>query len=438
MTALQRLLLSGMILSFGAVNLQSQNLIPNFNFEEYDSVLVTDPLICDTVPYYLPSLRQWYLCNGGAYWYMHEKYNPCKTYPSNGTPLNSRGYEIPHSGKGYIMIQTWEIGTVDTIAINGEMYQNMLNSPLIVDHKYCFSAFISSIDCSIIQSDAFGAFFSKSAINGSDGWNFIQYTPQVSNPDYRFPSKYGWTLVSGSFIAGGGELYVTIGSFENDTTIHISTPDTSNTWFCPWVWDNGTAVFIDDVSLYDCTGFYYDAEAGENRSLCKGEETMLGWDENTARSFKWSVVSGDSASLDNDSIPRPTVSPQKTTVYALYVVDEYAQEHFDTVTVEVIDCENPIFIPNIFSPNNDGQNDMLYVRSSYVQELTAFRIYNRWGEEVFSCRTSTPLSVTSFDCGWDGTYHGEPAQQAVYTYYVEAVLLNGETVVKRGNVTLVR
>jgi len=78
-----------------------------------------------------------------------------------------------------------------------------------------------------------------------------------------------------------------------------------------------------------------------------------------------------------------------------------------------------------------------YVRSSYVKELTAFRIYNRWGEEVHNCSCNDMMNGSSC-CGWDGTYRGEPAPQAVYTYYVEAVLLNGVTVVKRGNVTLVR
>jgi gliding motility-associated-like protein len=422
-------------LAFG----QPTNLIPNGNFEKYDSTYVTDPYLCDSVPIYLPNVIGWHTANMTTLWYMHETNSVCYTPSWTGTPLNSRGFEYPHSGKAYMMAQTWSNGSPDTIASKATIYQIALTDSLINGRRYCFSVFISSTDCGIYSSDAFGAYFSKTAISSGDVLNFIQYTPQVSNPDYRFPSKYGWTLVSGSFIAEGGEKYITIGSFENDTTIHISAPDTSNTWLCYFnVWDNSTAVFIDDVALYDCTGFYYVADAGQNAELCKGEEITLGWDENTNRTFKWSVVSGDSASLINGSIPRPTVSPLETTVYALYVVDEYVQEHYDTVTVEVVDCENPVFVPNIFSPNNDGQNDVLYVRSTYIQELKDFRVYNRWGEQIFQCHAEPGRSTALEDCGWDGTYHGEDVPVGVYVYYVEAVLLNGETVLKRGNITLVR
>ncbi len=428
------------IFNFGAETAQSQNLIPNGNFEEYDSLLIMDTNICSSAPFWAPEVKYWYSANSLGFKYLHSKYNICNSNPAmtNGVPINHDGFEHPHSNESYVLLMTYENSSNDTIASAASIIQIEMPDSLHKYKKYCFSTFISSCDCNTILSDAFGAYFSNTAISSSDVYNFIQYTPQISNPDYRFPSKYGWTLVSGSFIADGGEMYLTIGSFENDFSVHIVEPDTNNTWFCSTIFPYNSAIYIDDVSLYDCTGFYYEAEAGENRELCKGEETTLGWDENTTRTFKWSVVSGDSASLSNDSLPRPTVSPQQTTVYALYVVDEYVQEHFDTVTVEVIDCENPIYLPNIFSPNNDGNNDVYYVRSSYVKELKAMRIYDRWGEEVFSCHTSTPLSVTSEECGWDGTFHGQEAPTGVYAVFVEALLLNGETVTKSGNVTLVR
>jgi gliding motility-associated-like protein len=103
-----------------------------------------------------------------------------------------------------------------------------------------------------------------------------------------------------------------------------------------------------------------------------------------------------------------------------------------------INTLSPLDISNIFSTNGDGNNDVYYVRSSYVQELKAMRIYDRWGEEVFSCHSSPPLSATSTECGWDGIFRGHEAPTGVYAVFVEAVLLNGETVTKRGNVTLVR
>ena len=118
-----------------------------------------------------------------------------------------------------------------------------------------------------------------------------------------------------------------------------------------------------------------------------------------------------------------------------FVDDFYMYELIDSMAVQ------DMYIPNIFSPNNDGQNDVFRIRGAGVAEIKQFRIYNRWGEEVFQCRTSLRQAqgrLALEDCGWDGTYHGKDAPVGVYVYYVEVVLLNGETMVKRGNVTLVR
>jgi gliding motility-associated-like protein len=88
-----------------------------------------------------------------------------------------------------------------------------------------------------------------------------------------------------------------------------------------------------------------------------------------------------------------------------------------------------VFIPNIFSPNNDGNNDILYVRSEGIKELE-FVIYDRWGEKIFETNDATQ--------GWDGTYKGKELSTAVFSYYVKATSYGGESVEKKGNVTLVR
>jgi len=91
-------------------------------------------------------------------------------------------------------------------------------------------------------------------------------------------------------------------------------------------------------------------------------------------------------------------------------------------------CAN-IFIPDAFSPNNDGQNDILYVRSECIKTIV-FEIFDRWGNKVFE--------TNSESIGWDGTYRGKPMNTGTYVYYLNATLFNGSTVEKKGNVTLVR
>jgi len=91
--------------------------------------------------------------------------------------------------------------------------------------------------------------------------------------------------------------------------------------------------------------------------------------------------------------------------------------------------ETDLFVPDAFSPNDDGHNDILFVRGGGINVLL-FVVYDRWGEKVFE--SSDILH------GWDGTYKGAKATSSVYTYYVKATYYSGKYVEKKGNVTLVR
>ncbi|MFN8276213.1 MAG: PKD domain-containing protein [Chitinophagales bacterium] len=86
-------------------------------------------------------------------------------------------------------------------------------------------------------------------------------------------------------------------------------------------------------------------------------------------------------------------------------------------------------VPNAFSPNGDGVNDRVYVEGRGIVKLE-FRIYNRWGQLVYH--------GTDQKEGWDGTYHGEPQEMEVYTYTVDAWLINKQYVPLKGNITLLR
>jgi len=95
------------------------------------------------------------------------------------------------------------------------------------------------------------------------------------------------------------------------------------------------------------------------------------------------------------------------------------------------ECRDKIFIPSAFSPNADGENDVLYVRGiDCLENLSEFVIFNRWGEKVFE--TTNPAN------GWDGFYKGQLSDAAVFTYYLKGTLIDGSGVTKSGNITLVR
>jgi len=100
----------------------------------------------------------------------------------------------------------------------------------------------------------------------------------------------------------------------------------------------------------------------------------------------------------------------------------------DTATflVKFETCGN-VYIPSAFSPNGDGINDIFYIRGNV--NLITFKIYNRWGENVFISR--------DINHGWDGSFKGVPAPIEVYVYFA---IVEEEGAIKKykGNITLIR
>lgn len=149
--------------------------------------------------------------------------------------------------------------------------------------------------------------------------------------------------------------------------------------------------------------------------------------------YDWTeIVPPGTGSLDDPIIYNPLATPGYTTTYLVHILDSCGCESWDTVRVVVEDyiCADPfIYIPNAFSPNGDGINDILYVRSEVADQLY-LAIYDRWGQLVFV--------TEDFNTGWDGTFKGKPVDPAVFAYYLKARCLNMEIYEKKGNITVVR
>ncbi|MES2141162.1 MAG: gliding motility-associated C-terminal domain-containing protein [Bacteroidota bacterium] len=94
-----------------------------------------------------------------------------------------------------------------------------------------------------------------------------------------------------------------------------------------------------------------------------------------------------------------------------------------------VELSTNVFVANVFSPNGDGNNDVLHILGKGITEIQ-FIIYNRWGEKVFE--------TTDIATGWDGTYKGSPLNIGVFVYYIKGKLKDGEEITKKGNVTLLR
>ncbi len=109
------------------------------------------------------------------------------------------------------------------------------------------------------------------------------------------------------------------------------------------------------------------------------------------------------------------------------------EHHFD---VNGKECGVWVEVPNAFTPNGDGLNDVLNIFGSGNIVTLEVHIYNRWGEEIYY--SDDPSILNDLQQGWDGTYKGEPQVMGSYTFYVRGASLDGQVVQKYGNVTLIR
>ncbi|MEP7236951.1 MAG: PKD domain-containing protein [Ferruginibacter sp.] len=133
--------------------------------------------------------------------------------------------------------------------------------------------------------------------------------------------------------------------------------------------------------------------------------------------------------------PSVTVQPKATTEYTVEARNPGGCKATDKITVFVLCDGANIFIPNTFSPNGSGANDIFYPRGSGLFKIKLLRIFNRWGEVVFE---KVNFSPNDPNAGWDGTVKGVKVNSDVYVYTAEIQCENNTSIILNGNVALLR
>ncbi len=157
-------------------------------------------------------------------------------------------------------------------------------------------------------------------------------------------------------------------------------------------------------------------------------EVQLSATEDPGYTYFWTP----DPALSATNIPDPQALISETSEFVLTIRNNDGCSNKAVVRIVVLlpECEEPyIFIPNAFTPNEDGVNDRLGVRGLGIQDLY-FAIFDRWGERVFETRDP--------EATWDGSFKGEKLPPDVYGFYVELTCWNGESFRKKGNITLLR
>ncbi len=130
----------------------------------------------------------------------------------------------------------------------------------------------------------------------------------------------------------------------------------------------------------------------------------------------------------------PVSKPDKPMTYVLRVRNAEGCEAADSVIIRILCDSKGVFIPNTFSPNGDGVNDVFYPRGSGVRSVDFLRIYDRWGNLLFERKGFKPDDKTS---GWDGTYRGKTMSPGLYVYTARMICDSKNLLDFKGGITII-
>ncbi len=139
--------------------------------------------------------------------------------------------------------------------------------------------------------------------------------------------------------------------------------------------------------------------------------------------------------LNCNNCPQPIASPKITTTYKAQAWNDGGCITEDEVTITVICNNTNIYIPNTFSPNNDGMNDVFYPRGKGIASVKLLTIFNRWGAVVYQRNN---FNINDAQAGWNGTFNGVTLSPDVYVYKMDIVCENNEIFSLKGNITLIK
>ena len=281
-------------------------------------------------------------------------------------------------------------------------------------------------------------FYSVSVVDGNSC--FIDDTITLNQPPVLEIS--GFDVVDAScFGFSDGSLSVNVAGGTPPFTYNIEIDtifQTSNSFsglsagtYIVTIRDNLDCEFSEFVTVNQPWEFIIDA--GEDRTIDLGFTTDLLAQANVVYDvpYTWTPA----ANLTCDNCPNPTAFPYTTTTFLLSSMNATGCPAVDSVTITV-NPNKPLFVPNVFTPNDDGINDYFYVFGNpAIRSVRNMIIFDRWGGKVFEAQD---IPVNDDQAGWDGTFRGKKMTPQVLVFYIEVEFLDGEVVIVKGDVTLAK
>lgn len=168
------------------------------------------------------------------------------------------------------------------------------------------------------------------------------------------------------------------------------------------------------------------ADAGaRDTAIVVGQPLQLSGTGGTT--YLWTPSTG----LSNPNIATPMAILSENQQYVLRV-DEAKCTDTDTINVIVYKVEAGLYVPNAFTPDKNGLNDLFRPIPLGIKSITHFKVFNRWGQLVYSS------TLTGETAGWDGTFKGKPQDSGTYVWIAEGIDFLDRKIVKKGSVMLLR
>jgi gliding motility-associated-like protein len=306
-------------------SLSGQNLIVNGGFENIAP--------CPSNQGQLNFANPWYSARGTC-----DLYNTCATNVNFSVPNNQVGTQAARTGNGYSGFFATQ-GYIET----REYLSAPLLSPLIAGKTYCLSFWVSLADdvdtgsgdtIFDVAVNDIAAYISTSSVTPNpNNFNHLTFAPQVVNPSANIlRDRVHWQNITGSFIASGGEKFITIGSFSSQA-------NQDTTWLDYWNSNNWAYYYVDDVSLFDCSANPMSINLSGITTICNGDSSVINATISGGISpftYFWSPSVG----LNSTNMSSVVSSNSITTIYTLTVSDANTNSISQQFTLTVVPNPN--------------------------------------------------------------------------------------------------
>jgi gliding motility-associated-like protein len=317
------------------------------------------------------------------------------------------GSSVPLSASGAETYQWMPLRGLNCYTCANPVASPTITTPYVVEGKNSFGCVdYDTVVVTVIQP-------LKMVVSGNDSICIGQST----NLLVRGGTNYNWSPAQGL----------------NNTTISNPTASPTVTTTYRVVGYDGFNCFTDTAFVTVAVGQYPIVELGPDLTLAAGTQHQLISTITNGPIRDWVWTPATDLSCNNCAVP--TADIKKDITYAVKVTTPYGCSASDTVSIKVFCESSQVFIPNAFTPDGDGINDILMVRSKGVVTVRFFRIFNRWGNLVFEKSNFQPNNPLY---AWDGKINGVVGGPDVYVYTCEVLCENGTSFTYKGNVSIIK